>query len=64
MGDPPEGRSALAARGRGGAPSPAPSRADLHTVLARTPDDFEPVEPDEGAVLDLVGLSGGVCDRA
>lgn len=56
MGDPPDGRSALAAERRGGTPAIALSEPGTQSVLARTPDHFEPVEHDDGAPLDLAGL--------
>ncbi len=62
MGDPPDGRSALATGGRDGVPSPASSGAGIYSVLARTPDYFEPIDLDDGAPLDLAGMPAGMCD--
>ena len=62
MGDPPDGRSALAAGGRDGGLSPASSGADIYSVLARAPVYFEPIDLDDGAPLDIAGMAGGMCD--
>jgi hypothetical protein len=62
MGDPPFRRSALAAVREGVPAAPAALRADMFSVLACAPDDFEPVEPDDSAELDLASLSDWICD--
>lgn len=62
MGDPPFGRSALAAVRKCVPAYPPALQVDMHSVLTRAPDDFEPVEHDDGAALDLAGLSDWICD--